>query len=154
MMSISEICGALKESAVERFDFICFYACLMSSVEDAVMLSLPVRIPWSCRRKFFRRPVSNSTECWRCCGRIPGQTALPSANALWTIPSYVYKEALNLAKIYHADETIVALGGIRIREYYDDIYAHCTVVDYNIDVKKALREHPEYEHRISVDYVV
>lgn len=39
MMSISEICGALKESAVERFDFICFYACLMSSVEDAVMLS-------------------------------------------------------------------------------------------------------------------
>lgn len=67
---------------------------------------------------------------------------------------YVYKEALNLAKIYHADETIVALGGIRIREYYDDVYTHCTVVDYNIDVKKALREHPEYEHRISVDYVV
>ena len=33
-------------------------------------------------------------------------------------------------------------------EYYDDIYAHCTVVDYNIDVKKALREHPEFEEFI------
>lgn len=42
-------------------------------------------------------------------------------------------------------KTMEALGGIRIREYYDDVYAHCTVVDYNIDVPKALREHPEYE---------
>ena len=41
-----------------------------------------------------------------------------------------------------------ALGGIRIREYYDDTYAHCTVVDYNIDVKKALLEHPEFEEKI------
>lgn len=41
-----------------------------------------------------------------------------------------------------------ALGGVRIREYYDDVYAHCTVVDYNIDVKKALQEHPEYENMI------
>ena len=31
---------------------------------------------------------------------------------------------------------------------YDDVYAHCTVVDYNIDVKKALQEHPEYENMI------
>ena len=42
-----------------------------------------------------------------------------------------------------------ALGGIRIREYYDDVFAHCTVVDYNIDVKKALKEHPEFEEMIS-----
>ena len=41
-------------------------------------------------------------------------------------------------------KTMEALGGTRIREYYDDVYAHCTVVDYNIDVKKALREHPEF----------
>ena len=33
-------------------------------------------------------------------------------------------------------------------QYYDDVYAHCTVVDYNIDVKKALQEHPEYENMI------
>ena len=39
VMSLPEICGALKGGSVERFDFICFYACLMGSVEDAVMLS-------------------------------------------------------------------------------------------------------------------
>ena len=42
-----------------------------------------------------------------------------------------------------------ALGGKRIREYYDDLYAQCTVVDYTIDVRKALQEHPEFEDRIS-----
>lgn len=42
-------------------------------------------------------------------------------------------------------KTMEALGGVRIREYYDDINAHCTVVDYNIDVKKALAEHKEFE---------
>lgn len=39
VMSLPEICGALKESTVAHFDLLCFYACLMSSVEDAVMLS-------------------------------------------------------------------------------------------------------------------
>ena len=38
-MSVDEICGALKESAVDRFGIICFHACLMGSVEDAVMFS-------------------------------------------------------------------------------------------------------------------
>ena len=46
-------------------------------------------------------------------------------------------------------KTMEALGGVRIREYYDDQDAHCVVVDYNIDVKKALAEHPEYEGYIS-----
>ena len=45
-------------------------------------------------------------------------------------------------------KTMEALGGVRIREYYDDVYAHCVVVDYNIDIKKALQEHPEYENMI------
>ena len=31
---------------------------------------------------------------------------------------------------------------------YDETYAHCMLVDYNIDVKKALREHPEFEEII------
>lgn len=44
--------------------------------------------------------------------------------------------------------TMEALGGVRIREYYDDVYAHCIVVDYSIDVKKALEEHHEYEAMI------
>ena len=30
----------------------------------------------------------------------------------------------------------------------DETYAHCTVVDYNIDVKKVLLEHPEFEEII------
>ncbi len=42
-------------------------------------------------------------------------------------------------------KTMEALGGERIREYYDAENARCTVVDYRIDVKKALREHPEFE---------
>ncbi|MBO2517469.1 MAG: GNAT family N-acetyltransferase [Clostridiales bacterium] len=50
-------------------------------------------------------------------------------------------------------KTMEALGGVRIREYYDDVYAHCTVVDYNIDVRKALEEHPEFEDRICPDYI-
>ena len=45
-------------------------------------------------------------------------------------------------------KTMEAFGGVRIREYYDDVNAHCTVVDYNIDVNRALDSHPEYEERI------
>ena len=45
-------------------------------------------------------------------------------------------------------KTMEALGGVRIKEYYDDINAHCTVVDYNIDVRKALEEHTEFEKYI------
>ena len=41
--------------------------------------------------------------------------------------------------------TMEALGGTRIREYYDGEYAHCTVVDYVIPVRKALSEHADYE---------
>ena len=45
-------------------------------------------------------------------------------------------------------KTMEALGGVRVKEYYDDINAHCTVVDYNIDVRKALEEHTEFEKYI------
>ena len=41
--------------------------------------------------------------------------------------------------------TMEALGGKRVREYFDDVNAHCTVVDYVIDVRKALEEHGEFE---------
>ena len=43
--------------------------------------------------------------------------------------------------------TMEALGGVRTREYDDDVFAHCTVVEYHIDVRKALEEHPELENR-------
>lgn len=45
--------------------------------------------------------------------------------------------------------TMEALGGERIREYFDDEHDHCTVVDYRIDVRKALQKHPEYEKYLS-----
>ena len=45
-------------------------------------------------------------------------------------------------------KTMEALGGKRIRQYYDDQDAHCVVVDYNIDVKKALAGHADYEDLI------
>ena len=41
--------------------------------------------------------------------------------------------------------TMEALGGERIRTYYDGEFAHCMVVDYRIDVKRALQEHAELE---------
>ena len=45
-------------------------------------------------------------------------------------------------------KTMEAFGGVRIREYYDDVNAHCTVVDYTIDVAAALDGYPEYEERV------
>ena len=45
-------------------------------------------------------------------------------------------------------KTMEAFGGVRVREYYDDVNAHCSVVDYNIDVNPALDSHPEYEERV------
>ena len=45
-------------------------------------------------------------------------------------------------------KTMEALGGKRTREYYDENNAHCTVVDYVIDVRKALKEHTEFEKMI------
>ena len=44
--------------------------------------------------------------------------------------------------------TMESLGGERIREYYDDVNAHCMVVDYRIDVGKALKEHAELENKV------
>ena len=49
-------------------------------------------------------------------------------------------------------KTMEALGGVRIREYFDDQFAHCTVVDYTIDVEKALAEHAEFENLICEGY--
>lgn len=47
-------------------------------------------------------------------------------------------------------KTMEALGGIRTREYYEDKVYHCTVVDYNIDVSKALKDYSFYENCISI----
>lgn len=35
-------------------------------------------------------------------------------------------------------KTMEALGGINIREYYDDENAHCSVKDYEIDVNDSI----------------
>ena len=47
-------------------------------------------------------------------------------------------------------KTMEALGGIRIKEYFDDEVNHCMIVDYNIDVKKSLDKYSSiYEQYIS-----
>ena len=46
-------------------------------------------------------------------------------------------------------KTMEALGGKRIRTYFDDENAHCTVVDYTIDVTAALTGYAGYESHIS-----
>ncbi|MBP5207456.1 MAG: GNAT family N-acetyltransferase [Clostridia bacterium] len=46
-------------------------------------------------------------------------------------------------------KTMEALGGVRIRQYFDDEFAHCTVFDYEIDVREALSEHKEYEKYVA-----
>lgn len=47
-------------------------------------------------------------------------------------------------------KTMEALGGKRIREYYDDIEYNCEIVDYNIDVKDSLEKYASiYEDEIS-----
>lgn len=53
------------------------------------------------------------------------------------------KENLGSAK------TIKALGGILIREYYDDVNAHCTVQDYVINVEESINKYKKvYEEKI------
>jgi predicted acetyltransferase len=47
-------------------------------------------------------------------------------------------------------KTMEALGGKRVKEYYDDENAHCIVVAYNIDVKESLEKYKNlYEQYIS-----
>lgn len=45
--------------------------------------------------------------------------------------------------------TMEALGGMRVREYFDDEDSNTDVVVYNIDTGKALAEQPEYEEMIA-----
>ena len=47
-------------------------------------------------------------------------------------------------------KTMESLGGINIREYYDDEYAHCVVKDYTINVDNAIEENrKKYEQFLS-----
>lgn len=47
--------------------------------------------------------------------------------------------------------TMKALGGNLVREYYDDVYAHCIVQDYVIDVDKAIDTYKDiYEPYIAI----
>lgn len=49
-------------------------------------------------------------------------------------------------------KTMQALGGKKLREYYDDVYAHCMVQDYIIDVNQAIDTYaPVYEKYISIN---
>ena len=49
-------------------------------------------------------------------------------------------------------KTMQALGGKLVRGYYDDVYAHCMVQDYIIDVNQAIDTYaPVYEKYISIN---
>lgn len=49
-------------------------------------------------------------------------------------------------------KTMQALGGKLVREYYDDVNAHCIVQDYVIDVDDSIEKYKEiYESMISKD---
>lgn len=65
----------------------------------------------------------------------------------------------NISKIFmDADKenpaswkTMEALGGVNIREYYDDENAHCVVKDYEIDVNESLSKYKDkYEPLITI----
>ncbi len=45
-------------------------------------------------------------------------------------------------------KTMEALGGVRAKEYYESLL-NTVLVDYNIDVKKSLEEHKDYEEYVS-----
>ena len=45
-------------------------------------------------------------------------------------------------------KTMEAFGGKRTKEYFDNEFTQSVLVDYEIDVKQALKDHPEYEQFI------
>ena len=45
--------------------------------------------------------------------------------------------------------TMEALGGVRVREYFDSEDSGKDVVVYHIDTERALSEHPEYEEMVA-----
>lgn len=47
-------------------------------------------------------------------------------------------------------KTMEALGGKRVKEYYDNEIAHCMVVDYNIEVKRALESYKDIYEQYTV----
>lgn len=52
-------------------------------------------------------------------------------------------------------KTMESLGGINIREYYDDEYAHCVVKYYTINVDNAIEENRnKYEHFLSDNIII
>ncbi|MCR4910934.1 MAG: GNAT family N-acetyltransferase [Bacilli bacterium] len=47
-------------------------------------------------------------------------------------------------------KTIEALGGKRVKEYFNDEYTHSVIVDYIIDVKESLKNNKQFEEYIAV----
>ncbi len=52
-------------------------------------------------------------------------------------------------------KTMEALGGINVREYFDDENAHCIVKDYEIDVNESISNHSAiYEPMIELNFII
>ena len=92
----------------------------------------------------------NIGYCIRPTERNKGYNKINLYLGLKVCDSYNIKEVLLDADINNPAswKTMEALGGIRIKQCYDDVYSHMEVVFYTINVKKALKEHQEYENYI------
>lgn len=99
----------------------------------------------------LRNYGGNIGYCIRPTERRKGYNKINLYLALKVCDSYRIDEVLLDADLNNPAswKTMEALGGIRIKEYYDDININSIMVFYSIDVKKALKEHPEYEHYLT-----
>ena len=85
--------------------------------------------------------------CIRPTERGKGYNNLNLYLALKVCNEYGIKSALLDADIENTAswKTMEQLGGVRIKEFYDDEFAHRFIVFYTIDVKNALEKHSDYE---------
>ena len=99
----------------------------------------------------LKRYGGNIGYCIRPTERNKGYNKINLYLALKISDAHNIKEVLLDADLNNPAswKTMEALGGIRIKEYYDDINTNSIVVFYSIDVKKALKEHPEYEQYLT-----
>ena len=99
----------------------------------------------------LRNYGGNIGYCIRPTERRKGYNKINLYLALKVCDSYKIDEVLLDADVNNPAswKTMEALGGIRIKEYFDDVYSHMNVVFYSINVKKALKEHQEYEQYLT-----
>ena len=99
----------------------------------------------------LKRYGGNIGYCIRPTERNKGYNKINLYLALKVSDAHNIKEVLLDADLNNPAswKTMEALGGVRIKEYFDDEFIHNTIVIYTIDVKKALTEHQKYQQFLS-----